>query len=104
MSPTRPRRSAPRSSGRLPSDRAPDKPDSAAFDSSITHDGVRVPMDPASIAARQRRDRAARGNLAAMVCDHWGVDPGSDRGSARAKAAARDFAQLAAALGLEPAP
>lgn len=64
------------------------------------HDGSDAEQE-----ARAQRDRDARGNLAAMCCTRWGVDPGSDRADGLAvKAAAREFATLADMLGLNGSP
>lgn len=51
---------------------------------------------------REQRDHDARGNLAAMCCDWYHVDPATAKpGQIGAQLAARDFKLLADMLGLE---
>lgn len=62
-------------------------------------DPVRVSREDR--ARNARRDKAARGNLAAMCCDWYNVDPRrASSGQVGVQLAARDFALLADILGL----
>lgn len=67
---------------------------------------ARVPTPDAADRARNEATQAhARGNLAAIICDTWGVDLAQDKPSDRlVQMAAKAFAELAGALGLEPTP
>lgn len=62
-----------------------------------------VPQDVAAARLREANQRAARGNLAAMCCDWYAVDPTRPvpPGHAGAALAAADFALLCEALGLD---
>lgn len=64
---------------------------------------ARVPTPDAADRARNEATQArARGNLAAIICDTWGVDPADPRRDAMALASAADeFAELAGYLGLQ---
>ncbi len=60
---------------------------------------VPAPSSSAVRDERSERDRNARGNLAAMACDRFGVDP-TNPDPQRSRVAAAWFAELADMLGL----
>lgn len=70
----------------------------------LTPDAVRVPTAAScdEQARRRNRDRTARGNLAALACQRFGVDPTT--GAGPVVEAAEWFADLAEILGLDSAP
>lgn len=61
--------------------------------------------DPAALAARETTRAAARGNLAAWMCEEHGVDPTrpDEQHPASSIAAAAQWQRLLAILGLDPA-
>jgi hypothetical protein len=66
---------------------------------------ARVPTPDAADRARNEATQArARGNLAAILCDTWSVDPADpDWDDMALMSAADEFAELADILGLGPA-
>lgn len=71
----------------------------------VDYDTARVPRLSAADQAHKDAQRAtARKNLAAIVCGWYDVRPGQRNVPAAEQLAAREFADLAEALGLDPVP
>lgn len=64
-------------------------------------ESIRLSATEQEAERQQQRNRAARGNVAAMICDRHGVVPGADNATLAVQLAAREFADLADALGLD---
>jgi hypothetical protein len=72
-------------------------PETVAADISAS----RLAGDAASVAYRRERDTLARGNLADLLCEAYGVDPaGAAPDSPLVKMTAREFDALCDMLGL----
>lgn len=68
-------------------------------------DATRLDLDETAVQERRRKQAAARGNLAALMCERYGVDPTVEPHptSLDEKYAAAEFADLTSILGLAPA-
>lgn len=76
-------------------------------DTNALHAGLtttRLDADEVTLRERRRKMAAARGNLAALMCSRYGVDPTVNPAPSVASLAAAEFAELADILGLDPTP